>query len=112
MSVKNELRRLHDDLKWRKLSPVWAKVEIMLGLTGFVGGGLIAQAPGMIGGVNTAGIALGGSVLAVLGGYLTLAGHRSHLYQSNSILAAYVILRCQRPAPSTTPDGAVATPDD
>jgi hypothetical protein len=29
-------------------------------------------------------------VLFILGGYLALAGHRSHIYQSNNELAAYL----------------------
>jgi len=29
-------------------------------------------------------------ILFALGGYLALAGHRSHLYQSNNRLAAYL----------------------
>jgi hypothetical protein len=31
-----------------------------------------------------------GLALFVLGGYLAMAGHRSHLYQSNNQLAAYL----------------------
>jgi len=30
-------------------------------------------------------------VLFVLGGYLAMAGNRSHLYQSNNLLAAWIV---------------------
>jgi len=37
-----------------------------------------------------------GLALLVLGGYLALAGHRSHLYQSNNELAALLLENVQR----------------
>lgn len=59
----------------------------MLGLVAFVGGGVAAiRAP-----EGETLILVLGSVLAVLGGYLTLAGHRSHLYQSANRLAAWQV---------------------
>ena len=93
MNLSEELRRLHAELNWKPLSRTWAKLEVVLGLTGFVGGLLIAKAPVMISPSGENAVVLGGAVLAVLGGYLALAGHRSHLYQSNTKLAAWLVLR-------------------
>ena len=73
---------------------VWAKLEIGLGL--------LAVASGFIGAARLAVVEArtqfdmpwvawaGQAALIVLGGYLALAGHRSHLYQSNNRLAAYL----------------------
>lgn len=88
------LDRLHRDLGLKSLSPIWAKVEICLGLVAvavgvFRGMGLALQEaqPGH----EVAFTTWAGMVaLVVFGGYLALAGHRSHLYQSNNRLAAYL----------------------
>ena len=84
-----DLDRLHTDLDLKTLSPLWAKVEIILGLFG-VGTGLLY-------GVYLASrtepdlwAVTSPLALFVLGGFLALAGHRSHLYQSNNRLAAYL----------------------
>lgn len=98
MSMTEVLSRLHHDLNWKPLSRNWAKFEIALGLIGFVGGLLIAQSPEMIRSANAMPVVIGGAVLSVLGGYLALAGHRSHLYQSNSKLVAYIFWRWTRDA--------------
>lgn len=81
--------RLHRDLGLKRLNPWWAKLEIVLGLA--------AVAAGLFGGVRTAVDPSGHlapllpfGALFVLGGYLSLAGHRSHLYQSNNRLAAHL----------------------
>ena len=82
------------------LNPVWAKLEIVLGLTAagvglFLGTAFAAAPPGDIG------LSLWAAPLAlfVLGGYLAMAGHRSHLYQSNNRLVAYLAaeIRSQHP---------------
>src|SRR5205085_4405110 len=78
------LDRLHADLGLKRLNPVWAKLEIVLGLIAAGGGVLLLTV------VPDAASVAGGLALFVLGGYLTLAGHRSHLYQSNNLLAAYL----------------------
>jgi hypothetical protein len=52
-------------------SLVWAKLEILLGL-GAVSAGLWLLRD----------LALFGAPLVVFGGYLTLAGHRTHLYDA------------------------------
>jgi hypothetical protein len=78
----------------KPLSPLWAKGEILLGL--------VAVASGLLGGMHLAAWEartgqdeiwtawVGQVALIVLGGYLALAGHRSHLYQSNNRLAAHL----------------------
>jgi hypothetical protein len=40
--------------------------------------------------------AIGGLALFVLGGYLALAGHRSHLYQSHNELTTYLVREIRR----------------
>jgi hypothetical protein len=73
----------------RRFGGAWAKAEIFLGLT--------AAGVGLFGGVwqvsRPAGeldwsITAAALALWVLGGYLALAGQRSHLYRSNIELAA------------------------
>ncbi len=89
MIYKDSLNRLHAELRFRRLNPLWAKLEIALGLFGvscglFLGIWLVIRTeiePIMV---------AGAVVLFTLGGYLTLAGHRSHLYQSNNLLTAYL----------------------
>lgn len=85
----SSLDRLHRDLGLKRLNPVWAKAELFFGL-GAVGasvfGGLhLARDAGTPGWVW-----VGLAAAFALGGYLALAGHRSHLYQSNNRLAAYL----------------------
>jgi hypothetical protein len=87
----DSLDRLHRDLGLKRLNPVWAKLEMLLGL--------FAVAIGLVGGMKLATQLpdqippwawLGPVLLITLGGYLALAGHRSHLYQSNNRLAAHL----------------------
>ena len=86
------LDRLHERLGLRRLSTVWAKLEIVLGL---------AAVAAALFHVTTAAAHPRPPVrwlldfaaypaLFVAGGYLVLAGHRSHLYRSNNRLAAYL----------------------
>ena len=84
------LADLHAGLGYKRLSPTWAKLEILLGL-GAAGAGLLLSTWSLSRPDTDAwGLALGGLALFVLGGYLALAGHRSHLYQSNNELATYL----------------------
>ena len=90
------LDRLRRDLGLKKLNPVWAKVEIFFGL-GAVGGSVF-------GGLHLArdagtpeGVWAGLAAVFTLGGYLALAGHRSHLYQSNNRLAAHLADLVRKP---------------
>jgi hypothetical protein len=94
---KPNLTQLLAHLGYRPLSRTWAKMEILLGLaSAAIGFGLgiwqLTRPTAQIDGILTA----AGLVLFVLGGYLTLAGNRSHLYQSNNELAAYLIAEIRR----------------
>ena len=100
------LDRLHRELGLKRLNPLWAKAEIVLGL--------FAAAAGLVGGMPLA-VRPEGELppwtwlapvfLVTLGGYLALAGHRSHLYQSSNRLAAHlaVLIRKHTPPTSETP---------
>jgi hypothetical protein len=98
------LAHLHATLDFRPLSGAWAKVEILLGLfsagTGILVGSWLVNQP--IGELEwgRASLAL---LLFVLGGYLTLAGQRSHLYQSANSLAAFIVQETGRPGNSGSP---------
>lgn len=94
--MDDPLDRLHRDLGLKRLRPGWAKAELFLGL--------LAAAGGLVFGVRAA-VQPGAEpwepapfvALAALGSYLALAGHRSHLYQSNNRLAAYLAELIRRP---------------
>jgi hypothetical protein len=103
---EDPLERLHRDLGLKRLNPLWAKGEILLGL--------FTVAVGLVSGMNLAvrpeaevpyWAWLGPVLLITLGGYLALAGHRSHLYQSNNRLAAYLaeLIRSQQSPPKNSP---------
>jgi hypothetical protein len=83
------LADLHARLGLKRLSPTWAKLEILLGLAAS-GAGLLAGQYALARPDFAWGLVLGGLALFVLGGYLALAGHPSHLYQSNNLLAAHL----------------------
>ena len=91
------VERLRTELGLKRLSPLWAKLEILAGLTA-AGGGLF------LGTWATSRAAVewlplgAGLALFVLGGYLASAGHRSHHYQSNNQLTAYLadLIRASR----------------
>lgn len=88
---------LHRDLGFRRLRPWWAKTEIAIGLAaaaaGLVFGCRAATRPDPDPAELAALVAL-----ATFGGYLALAGHRSHLYQSNNRLVAYLADLIRRPS--------------
>jgi hypothetical protein len=94
-----DLSDLYRRLGYKPLNRAWAKVEILLGLTA-AGVGLVlvhwpmSRSPVM----GEVVLVLGGLALFVLGGYLALAGHRSHLYQSANERTAYLaeILRHEK----------------
>ena len=84
-------QRLHADLGLNRLNPAWAKLEILLGLAAVSAGHLC----GVYAIVHLEGTSLGAMIatslcLQSLGGYLALAGHRSHVYQSNNKLTAWL----------------------
>jgi hypothetical protein len=77
------LDEVHDRLGYQRRGLTWAKIEIALGLFAagigiLLGGWAVHQSPAEL----SWGTAALGVVLFVLGGYLTLAGHRSHLYRA------------------------------
>jgi hypothetical protein len=74
---------LHQRLGYRRLSRAWAKAEILLGLAA-AGAGLLLGSFALTGPEPAWALAAGALGLFVLGGYLALAGHRSHLYQSST----------------------------
>src|SRR5687767_12900784 len=88
---KAALADLHTALGYKPLNRWWAKAEISLGLLAagaglLIGDWAISHRPLEESPVTAA----LGLVLFVLGGYLALAGHRSHLYQSNNELTAFL----------------------
>jgi hypothetical protein len=87
---KHELTELHRKLSFKPLTPLWAKVEILLGLAA-AGAGILLLNLFARASDDQPHYAVLGIVLFVLGGYLAMAGHRSHLYQSSNALVAYLI---------------------
>jgi hypothetical protein len=82
----------------RRFGGAWAKIEIFLGLaaagTGlFLGDWLLARPLAEL----DWGLVAAALALFVLGGYLALAGHRSHLYRSNLLTAASLAEAIHRP---------------
>jgi hypothetical protein len=79
-------------LGYKPLNRAWAKLEILLGLTAAGAGLLLGDwtvshaEPELVPRAIFAAL-----TLFTFGGYLTLAGHRSHLYQSNNALTAFVV---------------------
>lgn len=106
MPPEDPLTRLHRDLGLNRLSLLWAKLEILFGLfaaaAGFVCGLRFAVLPE---GQVPPWAWTGPVLLMTLGGYLALAGQRSHLYQSNNRLAAHLaeLIRTQQPKPENCP---------
>src|SRR4051812_34485692 len=85
---------LHDEIRhrlgYRHLNRVWAKAEIFLGL--FAAGlGLFLGVPSLSQSPFVWQQFVAGLALFVLGGYLAMAGHRSHLYQAESRHLALLI---------------------
>jgi hypothetical protein len=82
---------------YRPLNRTWAKIEILLGLFA-VGCGVLLGDWVVSRSAAEMDWFLAGAALAlfVLGGYLALAGHRSHLYQSNNELTACLIDEIRR----------------
>ncbi len=96
------LDRLHRDLGLKRLNPLWAKLEILLGLVavaaGLLSGMSLAAHEARTGQAQVWTAWAGQAALVVLGGYHALAGHRSHLYQSNNRPAAHLadVIRSQQ----------------
>ncbi|MGE3805600.1 MAG: hypothetical protein AB7K24_13070 [Gemmataceae bacterium] len=90
----NEHRKFLDEVHARlghgKLTRSFAKLEILFGLTA-AGLGLLLGNWSTSQPVPDWLLATGSLFLFVLGFYLALAGHRSHLYQSNNELTALLL---------------------
>jgi hypothetical protein len=91
MPPEPSLSDLHARLGYKRLRPAWGKLEIVLGLAGsgaglLLGGWALSRSTG----AEEWGLAAAGLLLFVLGGYLALAGHRSHLYRSLNDQTAYL----------------------
>src|SRR4051794_6594101 len=97
---RDALDRLHVDLGLKRLNPAFAKFEVFGGLFAVAAGVLMMLVwAGRIQGDMPAIFAVGGAMLFVLGGYLAMAGHRSHLYQSNNQLAAHLANEIRKHSP-------------
>jgi hypothetical protein len=96
MEKERRLAELLAALGHKRLSRTWAKAELFFGLpAGGVGLLLGAWAVSRPAEIEWAHAAVG-LALFVLGSYLALAGHRSHLYQSNNELAALLLEHLRR----------------
>ncbi|MGH7169354.1 MAG: hypothetical protein ACRELG_03645 [Gemmataceae bacterium] len=85
------LSELHAQLGYKRLNRTWGKIEILLGLSS-AGTGLLLGNWALAGNGAEAEwtLAATGLALFVFGGYLAMAGHRSHLYQSGNERTAYL----------------------
>ena len=85
------LSELHASLGYKRLNRTWAKLEIVFGLLA-AGGGLLLDGYWLTqtGLITSWLLPAAGLALFILGGYLAMAGHRSHLYQSGNELTAYL----------------------
>ena len=93
---QKRVAKLHAALGYKPLSRTWAKAELLLGLSaagvGLLLGTWAMSRPGDVEWL----IAIAGLALFALGAYLAMAGHRSHLYQSNNEWAALLLEHIQR----------------
>lgn len=74
---------VHARLNYARLNRAWAKAEIFLGLLA-AGAGLFLGLPAAARSEVVWELIAAGLALFVLGGYLALAGHRSHLYMAST----------------------------
>ncbi len=102
IDLHNARRQLHEDLGYKPLHKMWAKAEILLGLLGAGSGILLmlrwaCQKEVVITMASWEPfVPCAGLVLFILGWYLALAGHRSHLYQSLNEHTAYLLEQIRR----------------
>ncbi len=95
IDLEQTRRQLHADLGYQQLNKLWPKLEIVLGLLA-VAVSLLLLLPGSFDSSARELALAAGIALFVLGGYLTLAGHRSHLYQSMNDRTAYLLWTVRR----------------
>ena len=97
IDTETSLAELHSALGMKKLNPVWAKMEIFLGLSAAAVRMMVAIRVLSSASVEIDWVRIIVSMaLMVFGAYLAMAGHRSHLYQSNNTLAAYLAERISK----------------
>jgi hypothetical protein len=101
-TLGHEIQKLHAATGFKRLNATWAKAEIVLGLIA-TGCGLLLEFRAAQSDDLNLPLAAAGLALFVLGGYLTLAGHRSHLYQSHTRLAAYLAGQSRTSPPQSRP---------
>jgi hypothetical protein len=87
--VRDSLKDLHSRLGYKPLRRSWAKAEILFGLSA-AGAGVLLGVWAVSRPVIDGFLATGALALWVLGGYLALAGNRSHLYQSGNERTAFL----------------------
>ncbi len=93
IDTEKSVAELHSALGMKKLNPAWAKIEIFLGLAATAAGLMVAMRASVE--IDWVRIIVS-MALMVFGAYLAMAGHRSHLYQSNNKLAAYLAERISK----------------
>ena len=92
--LAEELEALRRATGFSPLNKAWAKLEILFGLTAVALGLVVALRLAKVPEADLPWWVWAGPVLLIaLGGYLALAGHRSHLYQSNARLTAHLARR-------------------
>jgi hypothetical protein len=92
--LAEELDALRHATGFQPLNKAWAKFEILFGLIAVALGLVVALRLAKVPDADLPWWAWTGPVLLIaLGGYLALAGHRSHLYQSNIRLTAHLARR-------------------
>jgi hypothetical protein len=97
IDTETSLAELHSAFGMEKLNPVWAKMEIFLGLAAAAAGLMVAIRVLSSASVEIDWVRIIVSMaLMVFGVYLAMAGHRSHLYQSNNKLTAYLADRISK----------------
>ena len=120
---RESLSQLYRDLGFKPLNHWWGRGEMLIGLL-VMGTSLFFMLYLAVEvvvfavqkGTGVEGLLLlpaaAAAALFALGGYLTLVGHRRHLYESNDRLTAYLagLLRSQAAHPAPTPNGPAPAP--
>ena len=98
VDLTKALEELQADLGYKRLNRIWAKLEILFGLGAASLGllGIVFWVAPDRGLEQSWYLGLGGLLLLVLGGYLAMAGNRSHLYQSMNDRTAYLLEKLRR----------------